>query len=131
MAHLLAPSKKYLISSLLWIAIIAFLCLESSADLPKVKIFGIDKLVHFGFHYVLTFLWFLYLFTKNINNYNNSYLRAALLLSTIYGILIELLQQILTTTRQADVLDVLANFTGAICAVITLKTFLCYKIIKK
>lgn len=39
------------------------------------------------------------------------------LLSVFFGVSIELLQKYLTTTRNGDVLDVLANTSGAIIAV--------------
>lgn len=124
MAHLLAPSKKYFISSIIWALIIAFLCLESSAGLPKVKVFGIDKIVHCGFHFVLTGLLFTFFWNNNFIKNNNSFLKKAFLISLIYGILIEVAQQLFTTTRQADVLDVLANVTGAILAILSIKMFI-------
>ena len=39
------------------------------------------------------------------------------ILSVIFGITIEILQEFLTNTRTADVFDVLANITGACLAV--------------
>ena len=39
-----------------------------------------------------------------------------IVISLIYGIVIEFLQEECTTTRHADVFDVLANFAGAIMA---------------
>jgi VanZ family protein len=38
------------------------------------------------------------------------------MLSILYGIVIEILQETTTTTRNADILDVLANFTGTLSA---------------
>lgn len=40
--------------------------------------------------------------------------------SILYGMLIEVLQETLTTTRHADIMDVLANFCGAALALIIL-----------
>lgn len=39
-------------------------------------------------------------------------------LSVLFGIGIEMLQEFFTTTRHADIYDVLANTTGAILAVL-------------
>ena len=39
--------------------------------------------------------------------------------SFVFGIAIEMLQQSITTTRHADILDVVANSIGAILAVFT------------
>ncbi|MBC7642613.1 MAG: VanZ family protein [Flavobacterium sp.] len=123
MAHLLAPSKKYLIAAVVWTLVIAYLCLESSADLPKVKIFGIDKIVHCGFHFVFVILWFLFFWNNNSSKNFNKFLKESVLLSFSYGITIEIAQQIFTTTRQADVFDVLANTTGAILAYLVIQMF--------
>ena len=47
-------------------------------------------------------------------------LYSAVLFSFFYGIAIEIMQGLFTTTRSADVLDVLANVTGAILASVTI-----------
>jgi VanZ family protein len=43
--------------------------------------------------------------------------------SLCYGIVIELMQELFTTTRHADVFDVLANLTGATIAFLLLVIF--------
>lgn len=61
-------------------------------------------------------LWFLYL-KKKLNSSNNvKPLVWAFVFSLVFGIAIELIQQFFTKTRTADVLDVLANATGATLA---------------
>ena len=50
-----------------------------------------------------------------------------LLLSVFFGLLIELLQNVFTTTRVADVYDVLANTLGAIFAVILILLYEKYR----
>jgi glycopeptide antibiotics resistance protein len=44
----------------------------------------------------------------------------AFLFSLLFGILIEVAQAIFTTTRKADILDVLANSLGGLFAVISI-----------
>ena len=121
MANLLVPNSKYLLGAIIWTITIAVLCLESSSDLPTVKVIGIDKIVHVTFHFVFVNLWYLFFVNDNfMKNYNNLVTKT-FFLSLSYGVLIEIAQQLFTKTRQADVLDVLANITGAILAVILIK----------
>lgn len=124
---LLARNKFYLALALCWTMLVFFLCLVSAGELPRIniKVSGIDKLVHFTFHFVFVMLWFLYLKNKNIK----PVLLKIFLASFCFGILIEICQSLFSNTRQADVLDVLANASGAITAVIIL--FLNHKFFKK
>ncbi len=45
------------------------------------------------------------------------------MLSVFFGIAIEVLQGLYTTTRQEDTLDVVANISGAILAVVTIVSY--------
>ena len=121
MANLLVPSSKYLLGAIIWTITIAVLCLESSSDLPSVKVIGIDKIVHVTFHFVFVNLWYLFFVNNNFTKNMNNLITKTFFLSLTYGVLIEIAQQLFTKTRQADVLDVLANITGAILAVILIK----------
>lgn len=49
------------------------------------------------------------------------------LVSVTYGILIEILQEVFTTTRKADIMDVLANAIGGLIAVIGLALYKNFK----
>ncbi len=115
MANLLVPNKIYIWLAVLWTMTIIVLCLESTADLPKIKISGFDKFAHAIIHFVFTFLWFMSFVNLKIK-FKKSVL-FAFLFSVFFGIMIEVLQQILTTTRQADILDILSNITGGFLAV--------------
>ena len=121
MANLLVPSSKYLLGAIIWTITIAVLCLESSSDLPSVKVVGIDKIVHVTFHFVFVNLWYLFFVNNNFTKNYSNLVTKTFFLSVSYGVLIEIAQQLFTKTRQADVLDVLANITGAILAVIMIK----------
>ena len=120
-------AKKIILgAAILWTLAIAILCLIQINDLPNfpsVPIPGKDKYVHFTFHFVFTLLWSSYLL-KVQKSIIIKTLFKILLVSVVYGVLIELLQGEFTATRKADILDVLANTTGATFAVIAL---LCYK----
>ncbi len=102
--------------ALAWTCIIAFFCLIQASDIPSVNIpiSNLDKIVHAFFHFVFSSLWFMF-FQKQFKE--AKYLRLliiSVLLSVFYGIIIEILQGVLTTTRNADVFDVFANVSGAI-----------------
>jgi VanZ family protein len=102
--------------ALCWTVVVGFLCLTPSNDIPSVDIPNLDKLVHAFFHFVFTILWFLF-FKKQVKKKNqNKLLLVAVCFSIVFGIGIEILQDQLTTTRNGDFFDVLANFTGAILA---------------
>lgn len=115
MANLLVPNKIYIWLAVLWTLIIVVLCLESADDLPKVKIYGFDKIAHVIIHLVFTFLWFMSLMSLKLKFKKAIFF--AFLFSVAFGISIEILQQLLTTTRKADILDVLANITGGFLTV--------------
>lgn len=101
-----------------WTLLIAFLCLISFGDFPTVSVKSADKYVHVTFYFVLIMLWGFYSKLKQ-NEIKIGKIVILVLVSLFYGILIEFLQETLTTTRQADVMDVLANFSGALLALIT------------
>ena len=125
--RLLAHKNITLFLAVSWTTLVFLLCLVSAGDLPSldIKVSGVDKWFHFSVHFVFVLLWFLYLNTKNIE----LGLLKIFLGSLFFGILIEICQSLFTTTRQADVLDVLANATGAGTAILIL--FLYHKFFKK
>ena len=96
----------------------AFLCLASFNSLPKIGISGADKYVHVALYFVFTTLWSWHLNTRNPIVFFS--LIKVLIASIIYGSLIEMAQGVFTTTRKADVLDVLANTLGSILAIVVI-----------
>ena len=100
-----------------WTVLIAVLCLVRFNDLPSFGVSGADKYVHFTLHFVFTILWGLYSFKKQSEIALNKIVRI-LGFSFCYGILIEFLQETFTTTRHADIFDVIANTTGATMALL-------------
>ncbi|WP_165698024.1 VanZ family protein [Flavobacterium nackdongense] len=112
--------KVFLVAALFWSGVILFFCLENAKDIPQISLPYIDKFVHLVFHFVFTTLWFLYFKKRwNSSNYSNS-LILSFGFSLVFGISIELLQQYVTLTRSADVIDVLANTIGASLAIISI-----------
>lgn len=105
--------KLHLAAAVSWTAVIFFLCLIKSSDLPVINIVSLDKVVHAFFHLVFVMLWFLYLKLQFKSSAITKPLLFSFALSVFCGITIEIAQQIVTTTRSADVLDVVANILGA------------------
>lgn len=113
--NLLVPKQFYFWAALLWTGIISFLSLLRSNEIPVVQVSNIDKIVHAFFYFVFNSLWFLF-FKKQLESISKA-LAVSFLLSVFFGIGIEIMQESFTKTRQGDIMDVLANTSGAILAV--------------
>ena len=94
-------------------------CLIPSNKLPDVEVSFADKIFHSITYLVLTFLWF-YSFVYRFKIERMKALIYASVISVAFGIIIEVLQEILTETRSADLLDVLANSLGVLIAACSL-----------
>jgi len=114
--------KIFFWAALFWTGIILYFCLIKSSEIPQIDIDipNLDKLVHAFLHFIFTLLWFFY-FKKKIGSLKiHELLLMSLVLSFVFGIAIELMQQFFTVTRNADVYDVFANLSGATLAVIAI-----------
>jgi VanZ family protein len=89
--------------------------LASLSNMPRVEVPGKDKTVHFLFYFVLTLLWNFAL-QKKYKNWALKYIIVFVVI--IYGIVIEVLQGVLTKNREADIYDVIANSAGTLVALI-------------
>ena len=107
----------YRILFLSWLVFVTFASLFSFEEngLSLIKIPHFDKFVHFTFYFTMVILGILavreYFETpvkfKKVMVY-------VLLFAVAYGIIIEVLQYTLTSNRQGDILDALANTIGAL-----------------
>jgi VanZ family protein len=108
------PKKKILLFLLvLWLVFVTTLSLVSLNSFSKVQIKGGDKYVHFIFYFVLTGLLILNLMSKF--NFRKAVFISAIS-AVIYGIIIEVLQGVVTTYREPEILDILFNSLGCIFA---------------
>jgi len=83
--------------------------------IPSIDIPHLDKLVHFTFYFGFTVLGCLSF--REFNRRNVSLGKVLLKIITyavVYGIIIEVLQGVATINRDPDLLDVLANSSGAL-----------------
>jgi VanZ family protein len=108
------------LAAVLWTGIVFALCLVQSNSFPIVKIVNLDKYIHAFFHFVFTSLWFLFLISNAKKKNVFISLMISFMLSVFFGIAIELVQGLYTTTRKEDVFDVFANISGATLAVFTI-----------
>lgn len=113
--NLLALKKIVFYLAFGWTVLIAVLCLVSFNNLPSIRVSSADKYVHVTFHFVFTLLWGFY-FRYRQNEIRIYTVIRIVAISLLYGIIIEFLQETLTKTRHADLLDVAANFSGALLA---------------
>lgn len=114
------PIKKLLERNALFIAIIftilvALVSLVSLKDVHLIKTHNSDKFGHFLVYFILGLCW-LNVVNKRPHKIIINYIIIITLIS--YGIILEVLQDILTTYRQADLYDIVANSAGVIFAVI-------------
>lgn len=103
-------------AAIFWtITIIVLSLIAINQDIDPLKIPNKDKIVHFMFYFIFVILWYSYF--KN-ENFHKKYGLMVVVVAIIFGILIEICQATLTTSRQGDPMDVLANSTGAILGII-------------
>jgi VanZ family protein len=115
---LLAHSRLLLALAIIWTILIAILCLDDSSNLPSISVNNIDKVVHFCFHFILTWLWFFYFISKNGFKTIKNWAVIAFLISLFFGVFIEWAQQTFTVSRKADFFDICANASGAFVAIL-------------
>ena len=109
--------RNLFILALFWTIAITIASLVSLTNMPRVNVLGKDKTVHFLFYFVLTLTWNFAL-QKKYKNWALKYIIVFVVIG--YGIVIEVLQEVLTKTRQADLYDVIANSAGTLVALIVI-----------
>ncbi|NLN25514.1 MAG: VanZ family protein [Bacteroidetes bacterium] len=93
--------------------LITILFFIPTSELPKVEVSGFDKWIHILLFGVLSLVWSLFFsMRRNLDSWKSMLLLGASLI--VYGILIEVFQEIFTTSRAADFYDVLADIAGII-----------------
>jgi VanZ family protein len=115
---------KYNLASFVWALLILWLSLRSSSGLPIIDIPHFDKLIHFAFYLVLAMLMF-YGWKKHVFNalHRHAFI-GIVIIATAYGVVIELMQESLTSNRHFEALDIVADSIGAIIgSLISVKLF--------
>tara|TARA_B100001167_G_scaffold129441_2_gene81110 strand:+ start:28746 stop:29132 length:387 start_codon:yes stop_codon:yes gene_type:complete len=104
----------------LFIAVICLMPMPHINEAPKHS----DKLVHIFTYVVFTILWFVffYILQPKTNDFKQSLIKSCGL-AIVYGIIIEVLQALVTSSRSADFQDFLANLAGTFTAVLVIYAF--------
>ncbi len=109
--------KKNLISVLVAL-IIMYLSLANSNTFDKVSLFKIpyiDKIAHFSMYFLLMST-IIILNRNSINSIKNLFLIA--LIPMFYGIVIEILQITVTSSRSGNFLDIVFNSAGILLSIL-------------
>lgn len=119
---LLAPKLLFLLALLFTISITVG-SLISTSSIPKFKVAVSDKLIHSVSYFILMVLWFAFVISKYKKVNYKVLLMITASLAFVYGIIIEVLQGVFTSSRTADIFDILANGMGIIFAAFLLIVF--------
>ncbi|GAA3601865.1 VanZ family protein [Flavivirga amylovorans] len=88
-------------------------------NVPDIGVSFGDKIFHFLAYFVLTTLWF-YTFLYAFKFKSKKAIFSAAILSILFGIIIEVLQDSITVSRSLDVYDAVANTIGALLSSVVL-----------
>lgn len=117
---ILLVAKTSLALAIGWTVVIILLFLARPESIPgDIRIANADKVVHIVSHFVFVVLWNNYLVRSSVFDKKKILLLTAIV-SVIFGIAIEIAQEVFTDARHADPADVAANTIGTIGAMITL-----------
>ncbi|MGI0105540.1 VanZ family protein [Salinimicrobium sp. WS361] len=104
--------------ALIYTGLILYLSLINLADTPVKDLGMSDKTMHGGAYFGLGLLWMLFgLFTFEEKGLFKRIMFISLA-SVAFGIFIEFLQGVITSYRQPDLFDILANTIGVVVAAI-------------
>lgn len=110
--------RRYPLSliTILVIAYFSFFHPQSFKNIPTFH--GIDKVAHFCMYAGLSgIVWIEFLLHHKKNLTNTKYaIIGAVICPILFGAIIEFLQAHMTTDRQGDILDFLANISGVLVA---------------
>lgn len=110
-------AKLALFLAIVYTLVLTIASLIQLGDLSVGAFSPTDKMLHLGASFVLAFVWMLFYLLKMEQKQN--YIKAFIVISVlviIFGMLIEVLQGALTTYRQPDWADVVANSIGVLIA---------------
>ncbi len=109
---------KYFIVPITCTITIFILSLISTPQVPELKIKFIDKIIHVLMYFTLVSTWIWAFFKKNQKKIIPfTTLLVIFASSVLYGILMEYLQYSLTTERNFEIPDIIANIIGCLFGV--------------
>ncbi|WNH14332.1 VanZ family protein [Thalassobellus suaedae] len=111
--------KKALVISIVYTLVLTYVSLVKLNNVPDIGVSFGDKIFHFLAYSLLTFLWF-NTFLFNFNYKEKKAITYAAIISIVFGIVVEVLQEILTVYRTMDIYDVMANTSGVLVTVLVI-----------
>ena len=112
--------KKYaLILTLVYSILLAIVSFIHLSGLPEINYSNTDKIFHFIAYSALMWLWFHVFYLKFSFTRTRAIVISAII-SVIFGIIIEILQGVITNTRVTDNNDILANTLGVCFTILIL-----------
>ena len=117
---LLLKARPLLFIALFYSIAISILFFIPGSDLPrvKIKIYGLDKIIHAVIHFILINIWMLYFYVKKDFQFRAKWVFQLFLLLMLFGIIVEILQAQPIISRGADIFDVVANLLGSLLGVL-------------
>lgn len=116
-------NSKFYLPAFIWAIIILYL---SATAVPELKIdfllFGQDKINHFAAYSLLTVLmsWGVWKIQKA---FKRKVLLIVLIISSTYGILMEIMQYLFFPNRYFDYGDIIANILGSILGIFIIRIY--------
>jgi VanZ family protein len=111
--------------SALWAVVIFVLSVMDTGEIPDPGFFDIphfDKMVHFGLYFILSFLLIFNLKKSRIaGNSLNFIFLLSVVISSLYGGIMELVQSSGLFSRTSSIADFFANTAGAVSAAFMFK----------
>lgn len=106
--------------------LLLYVCLINVNEVVEIPSYD-DKLTHLIAYFLFTSVWslFFYGFQKKTKK---QALTRSFIFAIVFGIIIEVLQKVLTEHRQADYKDVIANVIGALIAVVIINLITYWKV---
>jgi len=106
--------------SLIWTSLIIYLSLANIGKIKLIELEASDKLYHTACYFILGLLWLSFFFIKHGSLDTTKKLIIAISI-VLFGIIIEVLQYVLTAYRTFDLWDAVANVVGVLVAILFFK----------
>lgn len=114
----LSGPSIFLFLGIVYTLFITYSFLASTKGIPLYRFFLADKIVHVVIHLLLSLIWLWILSGYRKRMPLTTKVSVVAFFCVSYGIIIEILQGLYTVSREADILDVVANCIGTALGII-------------
>lgn len=114
----------YLAPAIIWGGLIIWGSLTSTSQFPDVNIVSFDKVIHVAIYFVFSVLLFYGIIKQAASNKKKQFILVlTLLIASLLGVSLEVLQYLGTAGRSFEMLDILANIIGSFLGVAAFSLF--------